>query len=71
MDNYFTGSIKNHIKNQNVKYIKGDNLNIDKYLNKYKNKIKVIFHFGEYSRIYQSFKNYGKCFEYNIRHTFQ
>ncbi len=70
LDNYFTGSIKNHIKNQNVKYIKGDNLNIDKYLNKYKNKIKVIFHFGEYSRIYQSFKNYSKCFEYNIRHTF-
>ena len=70
LDNYFTGSYKNHIKNKKVKYIKGDNINISKYLNRYKKNIRVIFHFGEYSRIYQSFKNYSKCFEYNIRHTF-
>ncbi len=62
IDNYSTGSVKNHIKNNKVIYLKGQNLNIYKILNKYKNKIKIIYHFGEFSRIYQSFKNYKKCF---------
>ena len=69
IDNYSTGSVKNHIKNNKVIYLKGQNLNIYKILNKYKNKIKIIYHFGEFSRIYQSFKNYKKCFEYNVVHT--
>ena len=69
LDNYSSGYIKNHVKNSNVKYIKGDNKNIEFFLKKYKKKIKVIFHFGEYSRIFQSFKNYKKCFEYNIHHS--
>ena len=60
---------KNHLRSTNVKYIKGENKNIDTLLKKYKNKIKVIFHFGEYSRIFQSFKNYKECFEYNIHHS--
>ena len=71
LDNYSTGTIKNHIKNKNVKYIRGDNRNIDRILNRYKKKICVIFHFGEFSRIYQSFKNYKKCFEYNIHDSFE
>jgi UDP-glucose 4-epimerase len=71
LDNYSTGTIKNHIKNKNVKYIRGDNRNIDRILNRYKKKICVIFHFGEFSRIYQSFKNYKKCFEYNIHDSFK
>ena len=71
IDNYSSGSRKNHVKDINVKYIKGDNKNIFKFLNPYKNKIKVIFHFGEFSRIYQSFKNYKKCFEYNINNSFE
>ena len=69
IDNYSSGLKKNHLKSANVKYIKGENKNIDSLLKKYKKKIKVIFHFGEYSRIYQSFKNYKKCFEYNIHHS--
>ena len=69
LDNYSTGSKKNHIVHKNVKYFKGDNKDIDKLLNKFKNNIKVIFHFGEFSRIFQSFKNYKKCFEYNIHHS--
>ena len=68
LDNYSSGYKKNHIKNKNVKYIKGDNKNIDIILKRYKKKIKLIYHFGEYSRIFQSFKNYKKCFEYNIHH---
>ncbi len=69
LDNYSTGRKKNHIISKNVKYIKGDNKDIDRLLNKFKKKIKVIFHFGEFSRIFQSFKNYRKCFEYNIHHS--
>ena len=69
LDNYTTGTKKNQIKHKNVKYIKGNNKDIDKLMKKYKNKINVIFHFGEFSRIFQSFKNYKKCFEYNIHHS--
>ena len=69
LDNYSTGSIKNHIKHKNVKYIRGQNKDIDKLVKSFKKKIIVIFHFGEFSRIFQSFKNYKKCFEYNIHHS--
>tara|TARA_B100000575_G_scaffold289517_1_gene291424 strand:+ start:346 stop:1230 length:885 start_codon:yes stop_codon:yes gene_type:complete len=69
LDNYSAGTKKNHVLNKNVKYINGDNKDIDRLLSKFKKKIKVIFHFGEFSRIFQSFKNYKKCFEYNIHHS--
>tara|TARA_B100001250_G_scaffold413533_1_gene447982 strand:- start:111 stop:998 length:888 start_codon:yes stop_codon:yes gene_type:complete len=65
VDNYTTGNKKNHIKEKKIKYINGSTSNIDKILLKYKKYIKVVFHFGEFSRIYQSFKNFDKCFESN------
>tara|TARA_A100001011_G_scaffold297419_1_gene310104 strand:+ start:291 stop:1172 length:882 start_codon:yes stop_codon:yes gene_type:complete len=65
LDNYSSGSKRNHIKNKRVKYIKGNTLNIKKILNKQKNKIKALFHFGEFSRIFQSFKKFDQCFESN------
>ena len=65
LDNYSTGSKNNHINHKNVKYIKGENINISKILKKYTNKIKVIFHFGEFSRIYQSFKKFNECYQSN------
>ena len=71
LDNYSSGSIKNHIKSRKVKYIKGDNKDIDRILQNVKKNIKVIFHFGEFSRIFQSFKNYKKCLEYNIHNSFR
>ena len=71
IDNYSSGKIKNHINHKNVKYIRGENNNISEILNPYKKKIKVIFHFGEFSRIYQSFLNTTKCLNYNIKHTFE
>ena len=55
LDNYSTGSKKNHILNSRVKYINGETKNIDKILYTKKKKIFSIFHFGEFSRIYQSF----------------
>ncbi len=59
------------MQHKNIKYLKGENKNINKLLKSYKNKIKVIFHFGEFSRIYQSFIKYKECFDYNIHHSSQ
>jgi len=71
LDNYFTGSKKNHIINNRVKYINGDNQKISILLNKYKSTIKVIYHFGEFSRIYQSFFMFKKCIDYNLKGSFE
>ena len=38
-----------------IKYIKSDTKDISNKLKLYKKKIHTIFHFGEFSRIYQSF----------------
>ena len=65
IDNYSTGKKKNHIFNKRVKYIKSDTKKISKNLNNYKKKIKVIFHFGEFARIYQSFLKMNECIESN------
>ena len=65
IDNYLSGSKKNHIKNKRVKYIKGNTKNISHILNSKIKKISVIFHFGEFSRIYQSFLNMDKCIDSN------
>ena len=66
IDNYSTGSKDNHFKNKRVKYIKSDTKYISKVLRSYKKKIDVIFHFGEFSRISQSFENVDICFEANV-----
>ena len=65
IDNYSSGSLKNHIKNKKVLYIKGNTKNIQKILSKYKKKINSVFHFGEFARIYQSFKKFNQCYESN------
>jgi len=65
IDNYSSGSAKNHIKNTRVKYIKDSSSNISKILNNYKSKIHTIFHFGEFSRIYQSFLKMNECIKSN------
>ena len=65
LDNYSTGAKKNHIKNNRVKYIKGETLEINNILKKYKFKINSIFHFGEFARIYQSFKKFDECYQSN------
>ena len=70
-DNYSTGTKKNHIKNKRVKYIKGHTKNIFKGLNKYKKNTKSLFHFGEFSRIHQSFLNLDTCIESNSTGTYE
>jgi UDP-glucose 4-epimerase len=66
IDNYSSGFAKNHIKNKKVKYLKGSTKNIEILLKEYIGKIHTIFHFGEFSRIYQSFKKINECFSSNI-----
>jgi len=65
LDNYSTGTKKNHINNKKVRYLKGHTSEIKKILDKHKNNIKSIFHFGEFSRIYQSFKKFNECYQSN------
>ena len=64
IDNYSSGSKKNHIKNKRVRYIKGHTKDISKILNKPKS-INSIFHFGEFARIYQSFIKMNDCINSN------
>ena len=65
LDDYSSGTKKNHIKSKKVKYIKGNTKDIDKILKRYVNEIHSIFHFGEFSRIYQSFLNMNTCIKSN------
>ena len=66
VDNYSSGLSKNHIKSKRVKYLKGSTKNIEILLKSYVGKIHSIFHFGEFARIYQSFKKINDCFSSNI-----
>lgn len=66
IDNYSSGFVRNHIKNKRVKYLKGRTKNIENLLRNYRGKIHSIFHFGEFARIYQSFKKINECFSSNI-----
>jgi len=66
IDNYSSGLFKNHFKNNRVKYLKGNTKNIEILLKSYIGKIHSIFHFGEFARIYQSFKKINDCFSSNI-----
>ena len=65
LDNYSTGNKKNQIKNKRIKYIKSHTKNISKNLELFKKNIHSLFHFGEFSRIYQSFLKMSDCIDSN------
>ncbi len=65
-DNYSTGSKKNHINNKRVTYLNAHTKDVQKKLKSKKKLIKSIFHFGEFSRIYQSFKYMSQCIDSNL-----
>ena len=65
LDNYSSGTKKNHFHDNRVKYYKGNTIDISKIFNKYKNNIHSVFHFGEFARIYQSFIQLEKCLDSN------
>ncbi len=64
IDNYSSGFKKNHLKNKRIRYIKANTKDIAKTISNPK-KIKVVFHFGEFARIYQSFINMNECIDSN------
>ncbi len=64
IDDYSSGSRSNHVKNPRIKYIKGNTVNISKLIKDPK-KIKTVFHFGEFARIYQSFLKMNECISSN------
>mgnify|MGYP001374904403 FL=1 len=69
IDNYSSGTKKNHIKSKQVKYINDNVINTKSRLNKIKKKIDTIFHFGEFARIHQSFYKINECLNSNINAT--
>ena len=64
LDDYSSGKRSNHIKNSRIKYIKGKTSNISNLL-KHPSRIKSVFHFGEFARIYQSFSKMNECIDSN------
>jgi len=64
IDDYSSGHKKNHIKDKRIKYLKSHTKFIDKII-PHPKLIHSIFHFGEFARIYQSFKNLNQCIESN------
>ena len=64
IDNYSSGEKFNHVKDVRVKYIKGNTVDISKFIKNPK-EIKTVFHFGEFARIYQSFLKMNECIDSN------
>lgn len=71
LDNYSTGVEKNHINSKNVIYIKGNTWDIFSIKEIMEFEPVYIFHFGEYSRIVQSFNEPSKVFLSNSYGTQQ
>ena len=65
IDNYSSGSKKNHLIDKRLSYLNCDTADIEKTLFKIRKKIHSVFHFGEFARIYQSFKKFDQCFKSN------
>jgi len=66
LDNYFTGSISNHI--DGVQYVKGDSDKIASLINF---SPEYIYHLGEYSRVEQSFEDRKLVWEFNSKSIFE
>jgi UDP-glucose 4-epimerase len=71
LDNYSSGSKTNEIINPKIKYLTGNTWNILE-IEELKNfKPELIYHFGEFSRIFLSFKNINKMYMSNMIGTQQ
>jgi len=66
LDNYSTGSQRNHIKG--VNYIRGETEDIESVI---KFTPDLVFHLGEYSRVEQSFSDMNTVYRYNKMGTFR
>jgi len=68
IDNYSSGTKKNHIRNKRIKYINQETKNISQIIKNPK-QIHTVFHFGEFARIYQSFIKIKECVNSNSTGT--
>lgn len=68
LDNYYTGSEKNHVDALNVTYINGSVVDIHRHIDFVPD---VVFHLGGYSRLNPSFEELDACYEFNIVGTFK
>ena len=66
IDDYSSGSKKNHVIDSRVKYFNCHTKNISSKLSSKVKNIHSLFHFGEFARIYQSFNNMSECIESNL-----
>jgi len=66
LDNYSTGSKKNHIKG--VNYLTGSTTEISTIVNLSPD---LVFHLGEYSRVEQSFKDFDEVINSNVNGTME
>lgn len=66
LDNYFTGSTKNHV--EGVTYINGCTTQIDELITFTP---MILYHLGEYSRVEQSFEDIDLVYKSNIKGTFK
>ena len=64
IDDYSSGLKNNHVRNNRVKYYRGNTKNIAEII-KNPREIIAVFHFGEFARIYQSFKKMNQCINSN------
>ena len=64
IDDYSSGTKNNHIRNNRLKYYRGNTKNIAEII-KNPREIIAVFHFGEFARIYQSFNNFDQCYNSN------
>ncbi|MCK5416150.1 NAD-dependent epimerase/dehydratase family protein [Candidatus Parcubacteria bacterium] len=64
LDNYFTGEKDNHVKG--VNYFDGHTKDIEKIITE---KIDLVYHLGEYSRVLTSFDDVEKVLDFNILGT--
>jgi len=65
LDNYFTGTKENHISG--VEYREGHTKDIEKHVSE---KVNLIYHLGEYSRVAKSLEEPEIVFDLNMKGTF-
>ena len=61
LDNYFTGKIANHV--DGATYIRGECQDIEEHIDFTP---ETVYHFGEYSRVFTSFEDREKVWQFNV-----
>ncbi|BCJ31335.1 NAD-dependent epimerase/dehydratase family protein [Actinocatenispora sera] len=69
VDNYFTGTLANHVDDERVEYLHDSTVNVRKLWADRGGDLDAVFHLGEYSRIPQSFDEPDRVWEYNMYGT--